>query len=266
MYFFWVLCILKGTFFKYPRGALEEDMRKYNILIVLITITILGWHQNAHSQSADGKASNKSTLKAMQEDLPIIGLLAYEGVLLTEVTAPLDVFVKKDVNGKEMFKVVVIAETDKPIKSEEGLRILPDYTFENTPKLDVLFVPSAYDMHAQVNNKKIIAFIKEQNKHADYVVSNCAGAQLIGKSGIADGKKIVTWIGGGEQLQKDYPNLIVQNDSLVTYVEDGKFASSNGNLATYISSLELLEKLSSSEHRKFVESYLYLERIQNWKR
>ncbi|MBT8294591.1 MAG: glutamine amidotransferase, partial [Eudoraea sp.] len=98
----------------------------------------------------------------------------------------------------------------------------------------------------------------------EYTVSNCAGAQLIGKSGIADGKKIVTWIGGGEQLQKDYPNLKVQNDSLVTFVKDGKFLSSNGNLASYISALELVEIMTNKEHRKFVESYLYLDRLQNW--
>lgn len=127
------------------------------------------------------------------------------------------------------------------------------------------FVPSAYDMYAQVHNPKIIGFIKEKNKETLYTVSNCAGAQLIGASGIADGYKIVTWIGGGEQLQKDYPNLKVQDDSAVTFVEDGKFSSSNGNLASYITALQLLEKTTSVEHRKFVESYLYLDRLQDWK-
>ncbi len=74
----------------------------------------------------------------------------------------------------------------------------------------------------------------------------------------------MTWIGGGKQLQKDYPKLLVQNDTLVTYVEDGKFSSSNGNLASYISALQLLEKLTSKSHRTFVESYLYLDRLKNW--
>ena len=97
-------------------------------------------------------------------------------------------------------------------------------------------------------------------------MSNCAGAQLIGASGIAKGHKIVTWIGGGTQLQKDYPQLLVQNDSLVTFIEDGKFLSSNGNLASYISALELLEKMTDAQHREFVESYLYLDRLQNWKK
>ncbi len=185
-------------------------------------------------------------------------------MLQIEVIATSDVFAKPSADGKQLFNVVSIAETKDPITTEEGMHFVPDYTFENCPELTALFVPSAYDMFAQVHNEKILNFIRAKNKEAEYVVSNCAGAQLIGASGIADGKKIVTWIGGGEQLQKEYPNLKVQNDSLVTFVEDGKFSSSNGNLASYISALNLVEKMTSAEHRKFVESYLYLDRLQDW--
>ena len=129
-----------------------------------------------------------------------------------------------------------------------------------------MILTKAVEVLVAIHNNKIIEFIKKKNKETKYVVSNCAGAQLIGESGIADGRKIVTWIGGGEQLQKDYPNLKVQDDNKVTFVEDGKFSSSNGNLASYISALNLLEKMTSPEHREFVESYLYLDRLQNWRK
>ncbi len=203
-------------------------------------------------------------LKPFQSQLPTIGLLMYDGVLQSEVIATSDVFAKSTEDGKQLFNVITIAETENPITTEEGMRFVPEYTFENCPKLTALFVPSAYDMYAQVHNEKIVDFIKQKNKETQYTVSNCAGAQLIGKSGIADGMKIVTWIGGGEQLQKDYPNLKVQDDSLVTFVRDGKFLSSNGNLASYISALELVELMTDEEHRIFVESYLYLDRLQKW--
>ncbi len=205
-------------------------------------------------------------LKPFNAKLPTIGLLMYNGVLQSEVIATSDVFSKLTEDGKQLFNVVTIAETTNPITTEEGMKFIPDYTFEDCPKLEALFVPSAYDMYAQVHNKKIVDFIRIRDKETSYTVSNCAGAQLIGEAGIADGKKIVTWIGGGEQLQKDYPKLQVQDDSLVTFVEDGKFLSSNGNLASYVSALELLEKMTSPEHRKFVEGYLYLDRLQNWKK
>lgn len=205
-------------------------------------------------------------LKELNSKLPIVGLLMYDKVLTTELTAPMDVFTKYNKDGKQLFNVITIAETYDFIVSEEGLKMFPDYTIENSPKLDILIIPSAYDMSLQIKNQNLVEFIKSQNNNTEYTVSNCAGATLIGESGVADGKKIVTWIGGGEDLQKKYPNLKVQDDENVSYMEDGKILSSNGNLASYISSLELLEKLTSKEHRKFVESSLYLDRLKNWKK
>ena len=245
------------------------------VVFLIIQLTFIGGCKNEESKFIDQSQNVQDQeitgdtlikhLKPFQAELPTIGLLMYNGVLQGEVIATSDVFAKPSQDSKQLFNVVSIAETESPILTEEGMRFVPDHTFENCPQLTALFVPSAYDMYAQVHNEKIVAFIKERNKETKYMVSNCAGAQLIGESGIADGKKIVTWIGGGKQLQIDYPNLKVQNDSLVTFVEDGKFSSSNGNLASYISALNLLEKMTSPEHRKFVEGYLYLDRLQDWK-
>ncbi len=250
-------------------------MRQTRFLTFILAICMFGACNPDKSEKVSGvdmnKEKNKSDtltkhLKPFESDLPTIGLLMYNGVLQSEVIATSDVFAKPTEDGKRLFNVITIAETDNFITTEEGVKIVPDYNFDNCPKLIALFVPSAYDMYAQVHNDKIVDFIKRKNMETEYTVSNCAGAQLIGASGIADGKKIVTWIGGGKQLQIDYPNLKVQNDSLVTYVEDGKFISSNGNLASYISALELLEKMTSGEHRKFVESYLYLDRLKKWEK
>jgi len=249
-------------------------MKKLSLSFIVLSLILVGCISNTDKSTgpepspADPEVvaeMEQQSLKQINDSLPIIGLLMYNGVLTTEVTATADVFTKPTPDGKKLFNVITIAETTDPIISEEGLKIVPDYTFENCPKLDVLFVPSAYDMYAQVHNPKIVNFIKEQNKNTKYTVSNCAGAHLIGKSGIADGKKIVTWIGGGEELQKNYPNLKVQNDSVVRYVEDGKFLSSNGNLISYVSALNLLKKMIGQEQVDFVESYIYLKELQNWK-
>lgn len=238
-----------------------------NALLVFILINCSPVTSNKEIENEEGEnivETQSKHIRTFNPELPTIGLLMYEGVLQGEVIATSDVFAKPTEDGQHIFNVITIAETELPITTEEGVRIIPDYSFENCPDLTALFIPSAYDMYAQVHNENIIDFIRAKNEETEYTVSNCAGAQLIGASGIADGHKIVTWIGGGEQLQKDYPNLIVQDDSVVTFVEDGKFSSSNGNLASYISALNLLEKMTSADHREFVESYLYLDRLQDW--
>lgn len=249
-------------------------MTRFGIITLIIITAITGCNTDKSKAKIESSEVSKTEaktdtltkhLKPFNPELPTIGLLMFSGVLQSEIIATSDVFAKSSKDGKQLFNVIAIAETENPITTEEGMHFVPDYTFENCPKLTALFVPSGYDMYAQVRNKEMIEFIKEKNKETKYTVSNCAGAQLIGKSGIADGHKIVTYIGGGKELQSDYPNLKVQDDSLVTFVEDGKFSSSNGNLASYISALKLVEKMTSPEHRKYVESYLYLDRLQNWK-
>tara|TARA_E500000318_G_scaffold1131_1_gene1480 strand:+ start:9231 stop:9983 length:753 start_codon:yes stop_codon:yes gene_type:complete len=249
-------------------------MTRFGIITLIIITAITGCNTDKSKAKIESSEVSKTEaktdtltkhLKPFNPELPTIGLLMFSGVLQSEIIATSDVFAKSSKDGKQLFNVIAIAETENPITTEEGMHFVPDYTFENCPKLTALFVPSGYDMYAQVRNKEMIEFIKEKNKETKYTVSNCAGAQLIGKSGIADGHKIVTYISGGKELQSDYPNLKVQDDSLVTFVEDGKFSSSNGNLASYISALKLVEKMTSPEHRKYVESYLYLDRLQNWK-
>lgn len=246
-------------------------MKKIAFCTVILALGIISCIGNqakvetiALRDSSDNSTATSPLIEPIEinPELPTIGLLMYDGVLESEVIATSDVFAKPDVDGNKLFNVVAIAPSDKPIRTEEGMIFLPDFSFENAPKLTALFVPSSYDMDKIISDESIVSFVQTRNKETTYTVSNCAGAQLIGASGVADGHKIVTWIGGGEQLQKDYPDLIVQDDVEVSYIEDGKFSSSNGNLASYISALNILEKMTSKEHRKSVEDRLYIHRLK----
>lgn len=201
--------------------------------------------------------------KSFDKSLPTVGVLLFDNVLMTEVTAPVDVFSKPGKDGKRLFNVITVAQSIQPVPMESGLRVLPDFTFQDCPKLNVLVVSSAYDMEKVVASTKIVEFVKSHGEATDFTMSNCAGAHLIGASGVANGRRIVTYIGGGELLQKTYPELSVQDDSKVSFVKDGRMISSNGNLASYISALELLEEMTDRQHRKFVESQLYLDRLRS---
>ncbi|MDC1161884.1 DJ-1/PfpI family protein [Tenacibaculum sp.] len=200
--------------------------------------------------------------KEIDSNLPTIGILIFEGVIINEVVAPLDVFSNPSINEKRLFNVIIIATENKTYKSAHKLKITPDYTIDNVPDLKVLVVPSSYNPENQTSDKKLIDFIKEQNKTTDYIASHCAGAWLIGEAGIAENKEIVTYITGGEYLKKNYPNLNVADDNKVTVIQDGKFISSNGSLVSYCASFDLLEKLTDKEHRKFVENAILFDRIR----
>jgi len=194
--------------------------------------------------------------------LPTIGIVIFDGVLTNEVVAPIDVFTKSDSNGNRLFNVVLIAEEQRVILTEEGLSILPDFTFTDSPKLNVIVVPSSMNPENQTSDSNLVNFIKKKSKSADYTASHCAGAFLLGEAGVAKNKKIVTYCSGGEALQKKYPSILVMDDSKNAVVKDGNIISSNGNLVSYIASLDLLEIMTSKAQRKYVENELLLYKLK----
>ncbi|MGH1336367.1 MAG: DJ-1/PfpI family protein [Aureispira sp.] len=236
-------------------------------LICIIGLTIFSCSEK---QKNDNKETTKTEdltkrqimRKEIDENLPTIGILIFEGVIMNEVVAPLDVFSNPSVDEKKLFNVITIATNKETYNSAHGLKINPDYIIGNVPDLTVLVVPSSYNPTNQTSDKKLVDFIKEQNKTTEYIASHCAGAFLIGESGIAANKEIVTYVTGGEGLKKDYPNLKVADDNKVAVVQDGKFISSNGSLVTYVASFDLLEKLTNKEHRKFVETSILFDKIR----
>ncbi len=194
--------------------------------------------------------------------LPTIGILIFDGFLCNEVVAPLDTFSRKDSTGKQLFKVVLIGKENRAYESEEGLKVLPDYTFESSPLVNVLVIPGSMNPDDQVNDPQLLSYIKKLNETAEYITSHCSGAFVLGASGIAGGRKVVTYCGGSKALQDNYPNLLVQDDKTTTTVRDGRFFSSNGNLVSYTSCLELLETLTCAEHRQYVESELLINKLK----
>ncbi len=191
-----------------------------------------------------------------------IGILVFDGFLTSDVTAPIEVFgaaTKK--SWFSSYKVIVISATkNKEVVSEEGLRIMADKTIYDEIKLDVLLVPSAYEMGEFLNNKDLINYIKKQNKSASWLASNCSGAFLLGEAGVLDGKNATTWAGGEKGLLKSYPKIKVQFDKNV--VIDKRVITSNGGPVSYQAAFELLAKLSSKNFSNEISESIQFNRLE----
>jgi len=192
-----------------------------------------------------------------------IGILVYDGVLTSDITAPIEVF--GAATKKAWFsdyKVVLIAvNKQKSITTEEGLRINVDHSIADNLQLDVLLIPSSYNMSPLLSNTKLIAFIQDQSKKAQWMASNCSGAFLLAEAGLLNGVKATTWAGGEKDLKSDYPSVDVQFDQNV--VVDKNIITSNGSVVSYQAALILLEKLSSKDFSKEISEAIQWSRLQN---
>lgn len=190
-----------------------------------------------------------------------IGILVFDGFLTSDVTAPIEVF--GAATKKSWFSsydvVLISAGEQKTVTSEEGLTVVANNNINDSPALDVLIVPSAYNMKPFLRDTKLIAFIKQQGTQTKWLASNCSGAFLLAKAGLLDGKKATTWAGGEKKLAKAYPNIDVQVDQNV--VIDADVISSNGGPVSYQGAFELLAQLSSQKFADEIATSIQFDRL-----
>jgi len=192
---------------------------------------------------------------------PKIGILVFDGVLTSDVTAPLEVFgVASRKTWFSSYDVITIAvEDQKQITTEEGLKLYADTWIGDHPEVDVLLVPSSYTMDPLLENADLISFIKNTGAQAKWMASNCSGAFLLAKAGLLNGKKATTWAGGESDLQSQFSEVDVQFDTNV--VVDDNIITSNGSLVSYQAALVLLSKLASPSKAQEVSEAIQYQRF-----
>ncbi|WP_415894241.1 DJ-1/PfpI family protein [Neptuniibacter sp. PT8_73] len=194
-----------------------------------------------------------------------IGILVFDGVLTSDVTAPLEVFgvASRKTWFSDYTPIVINVANKSSMTTEEGLSLNSPYWIGNAPELDVLIVPSSYDMDPLIENIQLIQFIKNTAKNAEWMASNCSGSFLLGKAGLLDGLKATTWAGGEKDLARTFPSVKVQYDQNV--VIDGNVITSNGSLVSYQAALVLLSKLASASKANEVAKALQYTRFSTKK-
>lgn len=119
-----------------------------------------------------------------------VGLVLFPNLTQLDLTGPYEVFSR--LPGA---KVSLVAETLAPVRSERGLTIVPDATFESVPALDILCVPGGPGVDAMMENESMLQFLRARAPHARYVTSVCTGALVLGAAGLLQGYRATThWL------------------------------------------------------------------------
>lgn len=120
----------------------------------------------------------------------IIGMVIFSHLTQLDLTGPYEVFGRLPDT-----KVLLIAENLQPIKSDNGLVLTPDTTFDNSPQVDVLFVPGGRGIFDAMQNKMLINFLHQQATNAKYITSVCTGSLVLAAAGLLNGYKATThWL------------------------------------------------------------------------
>lgn len=169
-----------------------------------------------------------------------VGLLVVDGVYNTELTAPMDMFHHTVFHTDPGMRVFLVGPSLEPVTSFEGLRVLPDYTYESAPPIDVLVVPSAeHSMDTDLGDEAMMDFVRSRGRRARWVVSLCDGAFVLAAAGLLDGREATTFPSDRERLAEMFPAVTVRDD--VSFVHDGPTITSEGGARSFEPALYLCE-------------------------
>jgi transcriptional regulator GlxA family with amidase domain len=184
--------------------------------------------------------------RAAEPPLRTIGFLVLPGVYNSELMAPYDVLDHVRFRVKDAPRLFTVAKTRAPVRTFEGLTLVPHHSFADAPAIDLLVVPSAeHNMNTDLADEALLAFIRERGKKAKLVMSLCDGAFVLAKAGLLDGLEATTFPGDQDKFAAMFPKVKLQRG--VIFVHDGKAITSVGGARSYDPAMYLVEKLYGAE-------------------
>lgn len=234
------------------RNLHRFHLTKYNHMKQLLLLSLLiaiGCSSKQQKQSEEKQPVVKHTTPKIVAGRYNVAILIMDGTFNTEFTAPYDIFQHTQYRkGIKAMNVFTVANTNQPITTFEGMRVLPDFNYvaDALPPIDILVVPSAeHHLDTDLEDTVMLNFVRKVDKNATFVTSHCDGAFVLAKAGVLNGKASTTFPGDIEKYRTMFPNLSIHDSVFV--VHDGKYITSSGGARSFDGALYLCELLYGKE-------------------
>ncbi|MCI0413715.1 DJ-1/PfpI family protein [bacterium] len=182
------------------------------------------------------------------------GILLFPDVEVLDFAGPFEVFSRTRItpgiesrrsNDSAPFQVFTVAKSTSKIIATGGLGVLPDYSFSDHPKIDLLVVPGGFGTRSLLSDQETLEWIRNVSSSATLTTSVCTGALLLTKAGLLNGMEATTHWGAIELMQSinqaGQHNITVLNDR--RFVDSGNIMTSAGVSAGIDMALHIVEQM-----------------------
>lgn len=172
----------------------------------------------------------------------VVGILVFENVEVLDFAGPFEVF---SVAGAEIpdrpFEVFTIGLTTDPVQAVGGLSVLPRYSIEDCPSLDILLIPGGVGSRALLKNDTLLRWIIGRSDKIRLLLSVCTGALVLAKAGLLHNLRATTHHTTFDLLAALDPSIEVVTDQ--RFVDNGDVITAGGISAGIDMSLYVVERL-----------------------
>jgi transcriptional regulator GlxA family with amidase domain len=182
-------------------------------------------------------------------------IFIFENVEVLDFTGPFEIFNSANrVLNEDIFNVFTVTENLTKLNTRYSLQVIPDFSFQNCPKPDILVIPGGEGRKTQMYNEPALEWIESLCNDLQYLLSICTGAFILGNTGLLNGQNATTHHLSYDEFEKTFPDVnLIRN---VPYVDNGKIITSAGISTGMKASLHLLDKISGNDLGKKTAEYM----------
>ena len=156
--------------------------------------------------------------------IPVAVVLS-KGAVVIDFAGPWEVFENATIPGRGMmdnaFELYTVAETLEPITVSGGMKIVPNYSFQNAPQPKVIIIPAQNG-----DTDAMLQWIRKSAQNTDVTMSVCTGAFVLAATGLLNGKAATTHHTAYADLEMQFPDVQVKRGA--RFVEEGNLATAGG--------------------------------------
>jgi len=173
-----------------------------------------------------------------------VGIFLFNGVEVLDFAGPFEVFITAarlcEEEGKEKpFNIFTFATTKSNIVARGGLEVIPTYSLEDVPPIDLVIIPGGISDEPRGQGEVMEFLRKAAGNKSETIASVCTGAFILAKAGILKGLKVTTHWKHIKDL-KAIPDIDVIEG--VTFVDQGRILTSAGVTSGISLSLYLVSR------------------------
>lgn len=181
-----------------------------------------------------------------------VAILLFDDVEELDAVGPYQVFGTASAKQPELFRVfTVAADSSRPVRAVNGLRMLADFSTDTAPPFDVLLIPGGVGTRRVADTPELVQWVRRRAAASRMVASVCSGARVTLAAGLAAGKRITTHWGVVDELRRQGEAAEVLDD--VRFVRDGDIVHAAGVSAGIDMSLWLVGLFASPSAAREVQ-------------
>lgn len=183
-------------------------------------------------------------------------IMLFPGAEELDFVGPLEVLSCMERIHPDNAGVDVIAKSTESIRCANGLRVVPNTTFDSGDAYDILVIPGGEGRRKAMHDREVLDYISSQVEHLEYLCSVCTGSFIVAEAGLLAGLRATTHHTMLKEFADSYPDVEVMEERVVKNHGRPNIWIAAGVTSGIDLSLEIMGELFGDEGRKLAEEWI----------